>query len=69
MSKRFRKENCNSHIAATVVDKFGRTITLYGTHAFDWSICIEGVTGNLTIQKFPTGAIARKHFSELKKKK
>lgn len=66
---RFKKENCNSQIRATIKDQFGRTITLYGTHAFDWSICVEGITGNLTISRFPSGSDARKIFNKLKRKK
>lgn len=69
MSKRFKKENCNSQIRATIKDQYGRVITLYGTHAFDWSICIEGITGNMTIKRFENGSVARKQFSNLKRKR
>ena len=33
--KRFNKQNCTSSVRAQIIDKWGRTITLMGTHAFD----------------------------------
>ena len=70
--KRFNKQNCTSSVRAQITDKWGRTITLMGTHAFDWTIYVEESTGNMTIttcQKFPKGEQARKRFQELKKKR
>lgn len=70
--KRFNKQNCTSSVRAQITDKWGRTITLMGTHAFDWTIYVEESTGNMTIttcQKFSKGEQARKRFQELKKKR
>ena len=56
--KRFNKQNCTSSVRAQIIDKWGRTITLMGTHAFDWTIYVEESTGNMTIttcQKFSKG--------------
>jgi hypothetical protein len=39
--KRFNKQNCTSSVRAQITDKWGRTITLMGTHAFDWTIYVE----------------------------
>lgn len=44
--KRFNKQNCTSSVRAQITDKWGRTITLMGTHAFDWTIYVEESTGN-----------------------
>lgn len=38
--KRFNKQNCTSSVRAQITDKWGRTITLMGTHAFDWTIYV-----------------------------
>lgn len=43
--KRFNKQNCTSSVRAQITDKWGRTITLMGTHAFDWTIYVEESTG------------------------
>ena len=36
----FHRENCESTLRATVTDQLGRTVSLFGTHAFEWSIVI-----------------------------
>lgn len=67
--KKFNKNNCVSCVRAQITDKWGRTITLLGKHAFNWEIAIKGCTGDITIKSYPKGEIARKHFQELKKKR
>lgn len=67
--KKFKRENCTSVVRAVIEDQYGRKITLMGTHSFDWSIYIEGQSGNLTIQRFPKGSEARKKFNDLKRKR
>ena len=47
--RRFNKQNCTSSVRAQITDKWGRTITLMGTHAFDWTIYVEESTGNSAI--------------------
>lgn len=64
----FHRENCDSKVRATITDKWGRTISLLGTHAFEWSIVIEAC-GKMTIQSYPNGSIARREFNNYKKKK
>ena len=66
--KQYHRENCESKIRATITDKWGRTISLLGTHAFEWSIAIESC-GKITIQPFTNGKDARKEFNNYKKKK
>lgn len=64
----FHRENCESRVRAMIKDKWGRTISLLGKHAFEWSIVIE-TNGRMTIQSYPNGDIARKEFNNYKKKK
>lgn len=66
--KQYHRENCDSRVRATITDKWGRTISLLGTHAFEWSIVIESC-GKITIQSYPEGKVARKEFNNYKKKK
>lgn len=35
MAKKFKRENCDSTLRATVTDQLGRTVSLFGTHAFE----------------------------------
>lgn len=64
----YHRENCDSRVRATITDKWGRTISLMGQHAFEWSIVIEA-NGKMIIQSYPCSKEARKIFNELKKKK
>lgn len=66
--RHFHKENCDSRVRATITDKWGRTISLLGTHAFEWFIVMEA-WGKITIQSYPNGSIARREFNNYKKKK
>lgn len=66
--KQYHRENCDSRVRATITDKWGRTISLLGTHAFEWSIVIEAC-GKITIQSYSNGDMARKEFKNYKKKK
>lgn len=67
-NKQYHRENCDSKVRATITDKWGRTISLLGTHAFEWEIVIEAC-GKITIQSFTDGKKARKEFNNYKKKK
>lgn len=64
----YHKENCDSKLRATITDKWGRTISLLGTHAFEWSIAIE-TCGRITIQSYPNGKAAREQFKVLSRKR
>lgn len=66
--RHFHRENCDSKVRATITDKWGRTISLLGTHAFEWSIAIEAC-GRITIQSYPNGKVAREKFKVLSRKR
>ena len=66
--RHFHRENCDSRVRATITDKWGRTISLLGTHAFEWEIVIESC-GKITIQSYHNGSIARKEFNNYKRKR
>ena len=40
MAKKYKRENCDSTLRATVTDALGRTVSLFETHAFEWSIVV-----------------------------
>lgn len=53
--RRFNKQNCTSSVRAQITGKWGRTITLMGTHAFDWTIYVEESTGPYKVYIKRTG--------------
>lgn len=60
----FHKQNCNSSVRASV--KSGNTtITLVGTHAFEWSI-IREESGKVIITTFPKRESALNEFNRYK---
>lgn len=64
--KHYTRENCNSQVRATIKDQYGRTITLVGRHAFEWSIVVDnGVTVKVTT--FSNSNAAKKEFKKLSK--
>lgn len=65
--RKFNKKTCTSAVRDRFTDKWGRTITLMGTHAFEYAIYIEGIT-TTSIERFTNGVLARKRLNELKKK-
>ena len=68
MAKKFKRENCDSTLRATVTDQLGRIVSLFGTHAFEWSIVIEA-DNSITMQTFKKGDIARREFNKYKRKR
>ena len=68
MTKKFKRENCDSTLRATVTDALGRTVSLFGTYAFEWSIVIAS-DNSITMQTFKKGDIARKEFTKYKRKR
>ena len=68
MAKNYHKENCSSELRAAVTDQLGRTVSLFGTHAFEWSIVIAS-DSSITMQTFKRGDIARREFSKYKRKR
>ena len=64
--KNYTRENCNSQVRATIKDQYGRTITLVGRHAFEWSIVVDnGVTVKVTT--FSNSVKAKKEFKKYQK--
>lgn len=68
MAKEYNRSNCNSTLRATVTDQLGRTVSLFGTHAFEWSIVIAS-DNSITMQTFSKGDVARKEFNKYKRKR
>ena len=68
MAKEYNRSNCDSTLRATVTDQLGRTVSLFGTHAFEWSIVIES-NNRIVMQTFERGNIARKEFTKYKRKR
>lgn len=64
--RKYNRLNCDSIVRARFIDTWGRVITLVGTHAFEYTIYIEGV--RTVTETFENGTLARKRFNELKKK-
>lgn len=68
MAKNYNPDNCDNRLRAVIKDKWGNTISLFGKHAFDYSIVIEHC-GVITKLNFKNGKEARKKFNELRRKK
>jgi hypothetical protein len=68
MAKEYNRSNCDSTLRATVTDQLGRTVSLFGTHAFEWSIVIAS-NNSITMQTFSKGDVARKEFNKYKRKR
>lgn len=68
MKKTYHRESCCSKVRAVVEDKWGRKITLMGTHAFEWSIVLEA-NGRTIINSFPSRKDASKEFKTLTRKR
>lgn len=61
---KFHKQNCNSTVRAIV--KYGNaTISLVGTHAFEWSI-VKEESGKIIITTFPKREKALNEFNKYK---
>lgn len=68
MAKKYNRNNCDSTLRATVTDTLGRTVSLFGTHAFEWSIVIAS-DNSITMQTFSKRELARKEFNKYKRKR
>lgn len=64
--RKFNRLHCTSTVRARFTDSWGRVITLTGTHAFEYTIHIEGI--RTVTETFVNGTLARKRFNELKRK-
>lgn len=63
---KFHKQNCNSTVRATIKCN-NTTISLVGTHAFEWSI-IKETDGKVIITTFPKREGAVNEFKKYKSK-
>lgn len=63
---RFHKQNCNSTVRATIKCN-NTTISLVGTHAFEWSI-VKETDGKVIITTFPKREGAVNEFRKYKSK-
>ena len=62
----FNPVRCERRVRDSFVDKWGRTITLTGQHAFGYNIIIQDKNKDTSFP-YPCGIAARKVFNELKK--
>lgn len=63
---KFHKQNCNSTVRATIKCN-NTTISLVGTHAFEWSI-VKEMDGKVIITTFPRRESAVNEFNKYKSK-
>lgn len=66
--KTYNRDNCSNMLRATITDKLGRTISLFGKYAFEWQIVIES-KDKITITSFSKSIDARKEFNKYKRKR
>lgn len=63
---KFHKKNCNSKVRDTIKCN-NTTISLVGTHAFEWSI-VKEMDGKVIITTFPRRESAVNEFNKYKSK-
>lgn len=68
MSKKYNRDNCDSRLRVVITDKWGRTVALFGKHAFEYEIVIQD-NGKTTVRTFKSGREERKEFNNYKKKR
>lgn len=59
--RKFNRLHCDSTVRARFTDSWGRVITLTGTHAFEYTIHIEGI--RTVTETFVNGKLARKDLT------
>lgn len=64
----YHRENCDNYLRATMTDSFGRVISLYGKHAFEWKIVLEK-DGKTIIHQYPNRKKAVEDFNNYKKRR
>lgn len=64
----YHRENCNNCLRAVITDSFGRTVSLYGKHAFEWEIVLER-DGRTIVHQYSNRIEAVKEFNNYKKRK
>lgn len=69
MSKRnYNRDNCDSRLRAIITDRWGRTVALFGKHAFEYEIVLQD-NGKTIVRTFKSGREARKEFNNYKRKR
>lgn len=66
--RKYNRDNCDSRLRAVITDKWGRTVALFGKHAFEWEIVLQD-NGKTVIRQFKSGKEARKEFNAYKRKR
>ena len=66
--RKYNRDNCDSRLRAVITDKWGRTVALFGKHAFEWEIVLQD-NGKTIIRLFKSGKEARKEFNIYKRKR
>lgn len=66
--KKYNPDNCDNRLRAIITDKWGRTVALFGKHAFEYEIVIQD-KGKTIIRSFKSGREARKEFNNYKRKR
>lgn len=61
--------HCTGMIRGQFYDMSGRRITIFGVHAKRYTIEIISISGIAFYESFPNGALARKRWAELKRKR
>ena len=61
--------HCTGMIRGQFYDMSGRRITISGVHAKRYTIEIISISGIAFYESFPNGALARKRWRELKRKR
>lgn len=61
--------HCTGMIRGQFYDVNGRRITIFGVHAKRYTIEIISISGIAFYESFPNGALARKRWAELKRRR
>lgn len=65
MAKKYHRDKCESCVRMQITDKLGRTVTLVGKHAFEWSIILES-DGKIIITTFKNRKSAVENLKKYK---
>lgn len=66
--RKYNRNNCDNRLRAVITDKFGRTVALFGKHAFEWEIVLEE-DGRTIIWSFKSRIDATREFNKYKRKR
>lgn len=66
--RKYNPDNCDNRLRAVITDKWGRTVALFGKHAFEYEIVLQD-DGKTVVRSFKSGREARKEFNNYKRKR